>query len=90
MHKSAISTKLFDFLNSNNSEYYGNANFKIKKITLKWIGRTDLGKKRNIIIKFFNIIIGFLANLNIAFTERVWCYLVGGFEEITFEVVVKK
>ncbi len=90
MHKSAISTKLFDFLDKNNPEYYGNVNFEIKKIVLKWVGHTDLGKRKNPIIKFLNIIIGFLANLNIAFTERLWCYWVGGFEEIIFEVKVKK
>ncbi|MFA5023943.1 MAG: methyltransferase domain-containing protein [Patescibacteria group bacterium] len=90
LHKSAISTRLFDFLDHHNSEYYGDVNFEIKKITLKWLGRTDLGKRKNLLIRFFNSIIGFLANLNLSFTERIWCYWVGGFEEIVFEVRAKK
>jgi SAM-dependent methyltransferase len=89
-HKSAISTKLFDFLNKDNSEYYQDTNFIVKKVTLKWLGNTNLGKRKNPIMKFFNALINFTANLSTAFTERIWCYLVGGFEEMIFEVEVKK
>jgi SAM-dependent methyltransferase len=85
-HKSAISTKLFDFLDENNSEYYENAKFKVISITLKWMGNTKLGKRKNLIIKLFNLIINFFANINPALTERIWCYWVGGFEEIIFKV----
>ena len=34
--------------------------------------------------------INFFANMNIRFCERIWCYTVGGFEEIYFKVRVKK
>jgi SAM-dependent methyltransferase len=89
-HKSAISSKLFSFLDKNNSEYYHDADFVVKRIVLKWLGNTSLGKRKNLIMKFLNKSINFLANLNVAFTERIWCYWVGGFEEIVFEVEAKK
>jgi hypothetical protein len=89
-HKSAISTKLFDFLDKNNSEYYQRADFAVEKIILKWLRNTNLGKRKNLLIKFLNFIINFLANWNIAFAERIWCYWVGGFEEIIFEARAKK
>ena len=89
-HRSAISTKLFDFLDKNNSECYHDVNFIVKKIILKWLGNTRLGKRKNPIMKFLNYCISFLANLNPALAERIWCYWVGGFEEIIFEVEVEK
>jgi len=89
-HKSAISTKLFSFLDKNNSEYYKITDFVVKNITLKWLGNTRLGKRKNPIMKTLNFIINFLANISPALTERIWCYWVGGFEEIIFEVEVRK
>jgi SAM-dependent methyltransferase len=89
-HKSAISTKLFDFLDKNNSEYYQGADFIVEKIVLKWLRNTNLGKRKNPLMRLLNSVINFLANLNIAFAERIWCYWVGGFEEIIFEVKAKK
>lgn len=89
-HKSAISTKLFDFLDKNNSEHYQGAEFIVEKVTLKWLRNTTLGKRKKIIMKLLNFCFSFLANLNIAVAERIWCYWVGGFEEIVFEVKVKK
>lgn len=89
-HKSAISTKLFDFLDNSNPEYYQDASFVIDKISLKWMRNTNLGKRRNLIIKLLNYFNNFLANLNVSFAERIWCYWVGGFEEVIFEVRAKK
>lgn len=89
-HKSAISTKLFDFLDNNNSEYYKNSSFAVDKVSLKWMRNTNLGKRKNLIIKLLNCFNNFLANLNVSFAERIWCYWVGGFEEIIFEVRAKK
>jgi hypothetical protein len=51
---------------------------------------TNLGKRKNLIIKLLNYLNNFFANLNVSFAERIWCYWVGGFEEIIFEARVKK
>ncbi len=43
------------------------------------------------IINFINDFVSSLANFNIEFCERVWCYYVGGFGEVQFYLrVVKK
>ena len=90
-HKSAISTYLFDFFDENHGERFGTASFKVGKIKLYWIrNRKDSLKSRNFFARFVNSAINFFANLNIHVAERVWCYWVGGFEEIYFEVRTKK
>lgn len=90
-HKSAISTYLFDFFDKNHEERYGKAEFEVKKIMLYWIrNREDALEGRNFFVRIINSAINFFANLNIHVAERVWCYWVGGFEEIHFEAKVKK
>ena len=90
LHKTDISTKLFDFMDKRNSEYYGQAHFKVEKIRLSWLRKTDRGKRANLIVRVLNSAINFFANLNIALAERLWCYWVGGFEEIYFKVIIIK
>jgi SAM-dependent methyltransferase len=90
-HKSAISTKLFDFLDSGSDESYGQVKFKVEKVSLKWMRHTSRGRKGGLFIRVLDLIIGFLANIDVASAERLWCYWVGGFEEVSFSVkVVKK
>jgi SAM-dependent methyltransferase len=90
-HRSAISTYLFDFFDENHPERFGAARFEVKKISLFWIRhREDALCGRSLFVKAMNRIINFLANLKPSVTERVWCYWVGGFEEIVFEVIVRK
>ncbi len=89
-HKSAISTKLFDFLNTKNEEYYGCTEFVVKKKYLHWMRGGAKGKKGSWPILALSFIINFLANINPAVTERIWCYWVGGFEELSFFVSVRK
>lgn len=38
------------------------------------------------LIRIFGYVISKLANMNKPFCERIWCYLVGGFEEMRFMV----
>ena len=81
-HKSAISTMLFDYFNPESNDYYGRCNFKVLKKELHWLRpRNNHGKIANTISKTVN----FFANLHIGFCQRVWCYWVGGFEEVEFE-----
>lgn len=90
-HRSAISSYLFNYFNPQGSEGYGEANFKVEKIKLYWLrNRKDYLEHRHFLVKIFNVLINFLANLNLSLAERVWCYWVGGFEEIVFEARVLK
>ncbi|MFH0876447.1 MAG: methyltransferase domain-containing protein [archaeon] len=86
-HKSAISSMLFSYFEHKGSDYYGQCKFNVLSIKLKWMRNPKL---RNFIVRGINAAINYLANLNIGFCQRVWCYWVGGFEEIEFRVNVKK
>lgn len=88
-HKSAISVHLFDFLNSDREEVYGEVKYEVESLSLRWFRYLN-GKRSWFIFKFFNYIINFLANISPSATERFWCYWVGGFEEIRFKVRVIK
>ena len=86
-HRSAISTMLFDYFNQDTTDFYGKCNFKVNSIRLRWL-------KPNGPHGCFHKIIGWaidiFANLNVGLCQRVWCYWVGGFEEIEFKVIVVK
>jgi SAM-dependent methyltransferase len=61
--------------------------FKIKKIRLNyflWHEDNTLWKKT------LSTLINFFANINPKFCERVWCYFIGGFDEIVGELIVKE
>ena len=91
-HKSAIGINLFNYLGKDGDERYGNTDFKVDTIHLFWIrNKNENLKNRNFLIKALNKLINLFANLHIGIAERVWCYWVGGFEEIIFESkVIKK
>lgn len=88
-HKSAVSSKLFTFFDPQNIERYGKTDFNVLNIKLYWI-RSGYLKNRSLAIKIADNIINFFASLHLGFAERVWCYWVGGFEEIVFKVRVIK
>ena len=48
------------------------------------------GKSTIFIFRIINKIISFFANLSPGFCSRIWCFWVGGFEEIEFNFVCKK
>ena len=64
--------------------------FVVKKITLKWFRHG--WRQRKLYYPFFlaQPVIDFLANLSPVFCDRFWCRLVGGFEEVEFELRAKK
>jgi len=64
-----------------------NSNFELRKIELRWLRDVDT---TNIIRRFVNRILSFLANFNYHICERVWCYWVGGFGEIRIWIRIKK
>lgn len=70
--------------------------FEIKKIKLRWLAFFHLlkymgiGPASKFILKILNSVVSFLANLSPAFASRIWCFWVGGFEEIEMEFRCKK
>ena len=70
--------------------------FDLANMELHWAAFTHLlpyygyGKIIIAIIKFFSAIFSFLANLSPNFCSRIWCFWVGGFEEIEFKFICKK
>jgi len=88
-HKSAIGVHFFDFLRESGDEVYGSANFQVNKLELRWFCY-NTGKRSLMILRILSKIINYLANLSPRVAERFWCYYVGGFEEIRFEITAKK
>lgn len=86
-HKRAIGVGLFDHFESQNEEHYGDCRFRVERLKLRWMRpryRTSLARKIGAGA------IDWLANLNPRLCQRLWCYWVGGFEEIEFHVRVIK
>ena len=80
-----------------NKDYHGGyfgVDFELKNMHLDWMCMWDLksyavSKKVFPILKLFNRFISWLANLNPYFCSRIWCYWVGGFEQLEF-IFIKK
>jgi SAM-dependent methyltransferase len=78
-----------------NSGYHG-FEFALQHMELRWMAFFHLlpfmgyGAGTIGLLRFINSIVSFFANLSPALCSRVWCYWVGGFEEIEFEFVCKK
>lgn len=75
--------------------YFG-TDYELESLAIHWfafphiIDKMGYGKVAIIVLKFLNSIINFFANLSPAFCSRIWCFWVGGFEEIEFNFVCKK
>ena len=74
---------------------YQGITFDLVIMKLKWFSQPDL-KITNLtkpvfyLARLFGLIIDFFANLSPYFCSRIWCFWVGGFEEIEFVFRVKK
>ncbi|MFA6308030.1 MAG: class I SAM-dependent methyltransferase [Patescibacteria group bacterium] len=77
------------------SGFYG-VEFKLKKLKLHWAAFTHLlpyygyGKIAIRFIKLLSFMLSSLANISPNLCSRIWCFWVGGFEEIEFEFICKK
>lgn len=77
------------------SGYLG-VDYELKEMKLKWLAFFHLlpylgyGRGKIFFLKIVDIFISFLANLNQNFCSRIWCFLVGGFDEIQFHFICKK
>lgn len=75
--------------NFTKSGYYG-VPFTLVSIRLSWLAFFHLlpfmgyGRFTISILRIVNAIISWFANLSPAFTSRIWCFWVGGFDEIDF------
>lgn len=94
-HKNSMDVSFPLYFNKNyHGGYYG-VDFELKSMRLDWMCMWDLKiyavKQKWIlsILKVINKFISWLANLNPYFCSRIWCYWVGGFEQIEF-VFIKK
>lgn len=91
-HKHYFSSLLFDYFERERMYFAKTeAKFKILKIKLIWTPpkpkcSREKQKKVQVLLNFINSILTPLANLSIDFCERVWCYWVGGMQEICFIV----
>lgn len=73
------------FDKDNATASYTNYNLTLIKRVFRWIVYLDLypcGKITKFFLLIMDRIISLLANLNPEFCSRIWCYWVGGFEEI--------
>jgi len=96
-HKSGFDLMFPYYFNKNftKSGYFG-VDFESTKVEFHWMAffhiMRDIGVNPVLIklLKLLNIAISFLANLSPRFCSRIWCFWVGGFEEIEFRFVCRK
>ncbi len=82
-HKRAIGIGLFDHFDPKVEEHYGNCRFKVERMTFHWMRPRY---QTTWLRKTISGLISALANLNPRICQRIWCYWVGGFDEIEFRV----
>lgn len=81
-----------DFLGSG----YQGVEFRLTKLELHWsafaylLPNLGYGVFTTYLLKTMNAVISFVANLNPYFCSRIWCFWVGGFEELEFQFVCVK
>lgn len=88
-HGFDVTFPLYFNKNFTTSGYFG-VPFELKSMHLKWLAFFHLmpalgyGRSTITILRGVNKIISFVANISPAFTSRIWCFWVGGFDEIEF------
>ncbi|OGF69636.1 methyltransferase type 11 [Candidatus Giovannonibacteria bacterium RIFCSPLOWO2_02_FULL_45_14] len=94
-HKRGFDVTFPYYFNPSFKGGYRGYEFTVKKIKLSWFAQFYL--KKTVLSKFayymargIGIILDGLANLSPVICARIWCFWVGGFEEISFEFMVKK
>lgn len=81
--------------NFSKAGFYG-VEFRLEKMELHWLAFFHLlphmgyGSFLIGILKIATSIVSFLANLSLGFASRIWCFWVGGFDEIEFRFVAVK
>lgn len=81
--------------NFTRSGYVG-VEFALEKMELHWfpffhhLPYLGYGKVAVFLLRIVNSVLSSLANLNQHFCSRIWCFWVGGFDEIEFHFICKK
>jgi len=94
-HGFDITFPLYFNKNFTKSGYFG-VDFFLERKKMTWMAFVHLlpfmgyGKFAILLIKIMNKLISFLANLAPNFCSRIWCFWIGGFDEIKFEFICKK
>jgi SAM-dependent methyltransferase len=94
-HGFDITFPLYFNPNFTKSGYYG-VPYELRSLRISWLAFFHLmpfmgyGSLTITLLRGVNAVISFLANLSPAFASRIWCFWVGGFDEIAFEFVAKK
>lgn len=86
-HRRAIGVGLFDHFDPRVPEHYGNCRFRVERVSMHWMRPRD---QTSHLRKAISAALSGLANLNPRVCQRIWCYWVGGFDEIEFRVRVVK
>ncbi len=95
MHGFDITFPLYFNKNFTVSGYFG-VDFELQKMELHWLAFFHLlpymgyGKIMIGLLRGVNAVVSFLANISPAFTSRIWCFWVGGFDEIEFKFICIK
>jgi SAM-dependent methyltransferase len=97
-HKRAFGAKWFDYFTLDEFRPISRSHlqFKIISIKFRWASvnpekvYTPLVKLFSPLIKGLNEFLSFFANLSVEVCEKIWCYWVGGFGEIQFELRAEK
>lgn len=94
-HRAGFGVNFWNYFNPKFLGGYMGVEFKLKKLRLNWSSQPYLKKKMlplpiYWILAFLNGIINFFANLSPFFCSRIWCFFVGGFEEIYYEFICIK
>ena len=94
-HKAGFDVTFPYYFNKNFIGGYQGVEFESEKVIFRWFAQPYL--KKTVLPKFIFIVaqalgsfISFLANLSPFLCSRIWCFWVGGFEEIEFRFSVKK
>ena len=72
---------------------YTGCDLSLVKMELRYIAFTHLlkdigyGRLRIRLIRWLNAVVSFLANLNPYLASRLWCFWLGGFDEIEFRFI---
>lgn len=94
-HKRGFDVTFPHYFNPTFQGGYQGIQLELKQMTLSWFAqrkfkKTVLGKTFFYPALFIGTVLDFFANLSPFICSRIWCYLVGGFEEISYQFVVKK
>lgn len=88
-HKRGFDVSFPLYFNENAKGFFGGISLRLEEMKLTWFAqpylkKLNLSKFQFYIGSFIGGILTFLANLSPYFCSRIWCFWVGGFEEIKF------